>query len=162
MKIIIGLGNPGKKYERTRHNVGHWVVDMLRDQRSEIGDQVKLHKTTILMNESGKEVRQLSVDHKLSTNDLLVVHDDVDLEPGRWKLQFNRSSAGHKGVQSVISELGTQEFWRLRIGIGRPPAGKPTDEFVLEEPSEREGEMIRTAIKEAIPRVLGWSVGSGQ
>src|SRR3990172_6561991 len=115
MKLIVGLGNPGTRYQKTRHNVGQLVIDQIRNSKSEIRN-VKLHKTNIFMNESGKEVKQLTINHKLLTRDLLVAHDDLDLEPGKWKLQFNRSSAGHKGGQSILDELGTQEVWRLRIG----------------------------------------------
>ncbi|MEX0587368.1 MAG: aminoacyl-tRNA hydrolase, partial [Patescibacteria group bacterium] len=135
--------------------------------------QLKLHNTSIFMNESGKEVKELITNYSLPTTNLLVVHDDLDLDPGKWKLQFNRSAAGHKGVQSVIDELGTQEFWRLRIGVGKPPAGKTADsfdvaqnrpersrrgdQFVVEKPTKEEQRTIEQAIAESIPRVLEWA-----
>src|SRR3990167_6926305 len=137
MKLIVGLGNPGTRYQKTRHNVGQLVIDQIRNSKSEIRN-VKLHKTNIFMNESGKEVKQL-------TGAFLVAHDDLDLEPGQWKLQFNRSSAGHKGVQSVIDELGTQEFWRLRIGVSKPPEGKTANQFVVEKPTKEELKLIEKA-----------------
>ena len=112
------------------------------------------------MNESGKEVKQLTINHKLLTRDLLVAHDDLDLEPGQWKLQFNRSSAGHKGVQSVIDELGTQEFWRLRIGVSKPPEGKTANQFVVEKPTKEELKLIEKAIEESISPVLTWVSGN--
>ena len=155
MKLIVGLGNPGTRYQKTRHNVGQLVIDQIRNSKSEIRN-VKLHKTNIFMNESGKEVKQLTINHKLLTRDLLVAHDDLDLEPGKWKLQFNRSSAGHKGVQSIIDELGTQEFWRLRIGVGRVPADKTANQFVVEKPTKEELELIEGAIAECLPRILEW------
>lgn len=175
MKLIIGLGNPGPRYRRTRHNVGQWAVDAISEQltanrktvsrtRLEIatpalGDKplAVCHKTSIFMNESGKEVKKLTTDYQLLPTDLLVVHDDLDLAPGKWKLQFNRSAAGHKGVQSVIDELGTQEFWRLRIGIGRVPVGKTANQFVVEKPPTGERKLIEKAIAECLPRVLEWA-----
>ena len=155
MKLIVGLGNPGTRYQKTRHNIGQRFVDQIRNSKSEIRN-VKLHNTNILMNESGKEVKELINNYQLPISNLLVVHDDLDLEPGQWKLQFNRSSAGHKGVQSIIDELGTQEFWRLRIGVGKPPAGKTANQFVVEKPTSPELKLIKQSIEEAIPRVLDW------
>jgi len=112
------------------------------------------------MNESGKEVKELTTLYSLLSINLLVAHDDLDLEPGKWKLQFNRSSAGHKGVQSVIDELGTQEFWRLRIGVGKPPAEKTANEFVVEKPTKEELKLIEGAIQESVPGLLSWVVKS--
>ncbi len=154
MKFIIGLGNPGRKYQDTRHNAGHWAIDTLTPKVKSKVSNVKLIKTSTFMNESGKEVKQLTVKHKLLTHDLLIGHDDLDLEPGAWKIQFNRSAAGHKGVQSIIDELGTQEFWRFRIGIGRPT--KKADEYVLEDPSKEDRGLVEEAIADALPRVLEW------
>ena len=153
MKLIVGLGNPGSRYQKTRHNAGHWAVDAIK--RHNVG-QVKLHRTAIFMNESGIEVKKLVSDSKIQISDLLIAHDDLDLEPGQWKLQFNRSSAGHKGVRSIIDELGTQEFWRLRIGVGKPPTDKTANEFVVEKPTSPELKLIKQAIEEATPRVQNW------
>jgi len=153
MKLIVGLGNPGKNYENTRHNIGHWFIADIQSSKSRI-QNVKLHTTSAFMNESGKEIKELVNKYKLSTEELLVVHDDLDLEPGAWKLQFNRSAAGHKGVQSIIDELGTQEFWRLRIGVGRPD--KEGDKYVLEEPSNEDRELVEKAIELSAPHVLEW------
>ena len=155
MKLIVGLGNPGSRYQKTRHNVGQWMGDKIRNSKSEIR-KVKLHKTNIFMNESGIEVKKVVSDLDIRVSDLLVVHDDLDLTPGQWKIQFNRSSAGHKGVQSIIDELGTQEFWRLRIGIGRVPVDKTANQFVVEKPTKEELELIERAIAECLPRILEW------
>lgn len=157
MKIVIGLGNPGKKYENTRHNIGQWFIDAISQQSAVNSQQVKLHKTSTFMNESGKEVKKLATRYSLPATDLLVAHDDLDLEPGKWKFQFAKSSAGHKGVQSVIDELGTKEFWRLRIGVGKPPPDMEADQFVLEEPTAEEMELINKAIEESVPYVLEWT-----
>lgn len=167
MKLIVGLGNPGTRYQKTRHNVGQRFVDQLSSSNYQLTN-VKLHKTNIFMNESGKEVKELinkdaikdrysrEAGHQLAISNLLVVHDDLDMIPGKWKLQFNRSAAGHKGVQSVIDELGTQEFWRLRIGVGKPPADKTANQFVVEKPTKEELKVINSAIEESIPRVIDW------
>jgi PTH1 family peptidyl-tRNA hydrolase len=155
MKLIIGLGNPGPRYQKTRHNIGQRFVDQLKVPSSKLTG-VKLHNTSIFMNESGQEVKELVTNYSLPTTSLLVVHDDLDLEPGQWKLQFNRSSAGHKGVQSIIDELGTQEFWRLRVGVGKSPAGKTANQFVVEKPTKEELKRIEEAIAECLPRILEW------
>lgn len=157
MKIIIGLGNPGSRYKNSRHNIGQRVVDQLAKSKKQKAISAKLHKTNIFMNESGTEVKALITNYQLLTTNLLVVHDDMDLAPGKWKLQFNRSSAGHKGVQSIIDEIGTQEFWRLRIGIGKPPEGKTSNQFVVEKPSKEERKLIDQAIAEATLRVSNWT-----
>ncbi len=158
MKLIVGLGNPGKRYQKTRHNVGQWFVDRLAKNEKLKAKSLKLHKTNIFMNESGREVRELVKKSKIEDlKNLLVVHDDLDLVPGKWKLQFNRSSAGHKGVQSVIDELGTQEFWRLRIGVGKPPVGKTANQFVVEKPFPGEQKLIEEAIAECLARILEWA-----
>lgn len=149
MKTIVGLGNPGKKYEPTRHNAGHWAVDRWESKI----EGAELKKSAAFMNKSGPEVRKLA--KGVSPEDLLIVHDDLDLEPGAWKFQFGRSAAGHKGVQSVIDALGTPEFWRLRIGIGRPD--REAEEYVLARPSKEEREKIEKAIEESMPRVLEWA-----
>jgi PTH1 family peptidyl-tRNA hydrolase len=156
MKLIVGLGNPGSKHRNDRHNVGHWAIDYLSNLKPKISN-LKLVKTSVFMNESGKEIKQLTINHKLLTRDLLIVHDDLDLGIGKWKLQFGRSSAGHKGVQSIIDELGTVKFWRLRIGIGKPPPGVEGDWFVLEEPTVEEKKLINKAIEESVPYVLEWT-----
>ena len=174
MKLIIGLGNPGEEYKNSRHNLGHQFIDQLaksNKQKAISSNQVKLHKTNIFMNESGKEVKELATRYfrakarkegsraeREALTNLLIVHDDLDLPPGVWKLQVDRSSAGHKGVQSIIDELGTQEFWRLRIGIGKPPAGVETNDFVIEEPKDNELKNINKAIAEALPKVKEWSI----
>ncbi|NIT04437.1 aminoacyl-tRNA hydrolase [Candidatus Saccharibacteria bacterium] len=157
MKLIVGLGNPGKEYHNTRHNVGQWFIDAARDQRPEIRDQVKLYKTSVFMNESGREVKKLVTNYSLPTTNLLIVHDDLDLDPGKWKLQFGRSSAGHKGVQSVVDELRTQDFWRLRIGIGKPNG--EGEDYVLGKPAPKEKKLIDEAIEDSIPKVLDWISG---
>ncbi|MGH8638476.1 MAG: aminoacyl-tRNA hydrolase [Burkholderiales bacterium] len=136
MKLIVGLGNPGREYEHTRHNVGFQVAEELaRRYRvtlkhhakwkaraakiAEIGDGVWLAEPTTFMNLSGWAVREIADFHKLSPSDVLVVVDDADLPLGRLRLRTSGSAGGHNGLKSVIQELGTAEFPRLRVGVGR-------------------------------------------
>lgn len=151
MKLIVGLGNPGDQYRLTRHNVGQLVLDAL----SEPGNSVKLYKPKSFMNECGPEIAEKLRFYKLGFSDLLVIHDDLDLPFGEFRLQLARSSAGHHGVDSVISALGTNAFWRLRIGIG--PRGEiPGDQFVLERWSYVEEKQLDQLVKEAVTRVQTW------
>jgi len=137
MKIVVGLGNPGKKFEKNRHNVGFLTVDYIQKNagdftkwqlkkklKSEIAESkeldVILAKPQTFMNNSGEAIRNLISSFKFQVSSLYVIHDDFDLPLGTFKFEFSRGSAGHKGVQSIIDILGTKDFWRLRIGI-RPP-----------------------------------------
>ncbi|MFZ1654864.1 MAG: aminoacyl-tRNA hydrolase [Candidatus Moraniibacteriota bacterium] len=136
--LIIGLGNPGPKYDRTRHNIGFLALDSLRRSfdmppfrpeakfSAEIssglfdGEKVILAKPTTFMNESGRAVRAILEYYKLDPHSLIVIHDDLDLAPGVLRTTESSRSAGHNGVQDIIDVLGTQDFCRLRLGIGRP------------------------------------------
>lgn len=157
MKLIVGLGNPGRKFVKTPHNTGHLFISKIKKQKAKFGDKVKLHKTTVFMNDSGKEIKSLITNYQLPITNLLVVHDDMDVTLGDFKLQFGRSAAGHKGVQSIIDALGTKDFWRLRIGIGSPPAGMPGDKFVLEKFTPEELKILQRTLAEAYLRVLEWA-----
>jgi PTH1 family peptidyl-tRNA hydrolase len=141
MKLIVGLGNPGEKYSNTRHNIGQRVVDSL------VGQEVpaRLYKPRSYMNLSGPEVAEQIRFHKLTPGDLLLIHDELDLPFGQLKLQFGRQSAGHHGVDSVIAELGTNAFWRLRIGVG-PRGDVAGDKFVLQPFSKEEEISIENEI----------------
>ena len=136
MKLIVGLGNPGREYEETRHNVGFWVVDALADRHRvslknhtkwkaraakvpDVSDGLLLAQPTTFMNLSGWAVRELVAFHKIDPADLLIVYDDADLPLGRLRLRASGSSGGHNGLKSIIQELGTDRFPRLRIGVGR-------------------------------------------
>ena len=136
MKLVVGLGNPGRDYEHTRHNVGFQVAEELARRYRvtlknhakwkaraakipDIGDGVLVAEPTTFMNLSGWAVRELASFHKLSPSDLLIVYDDADLPLGRLRLRANGSAGGHNGLKSVIQELGTTDIPRLRIGVGR-------------------------------------------
>ncbi|MEM1253759.1 MAG: aminoacyl-tRNA hydrolase [Cyanobacteria bacterium P01_H01_bin.21] len=136
-KLLVGLGNPGQKYDRTRHNIGFEVIDSLAkswtvqltenkrfhgtvgEMRSSQGDRLILLKPNTYMNRSGQSVRAIVDWYKLSANDVLVIYDDMDLPIGRLRLRLSGSAGGHNGMKSIISHLGTQVFPRLRLGISR-------------------------------------------
>lgn len=155
MILIVGLGNPGVKYKKTRHNIGFQVIDQTNFL---IGEKVVLTKPNTFMNLSGKAVKPLIKTHNIKLDNLIVVHDDIDLPLGKIRIVKNRGAAGHKGVESIIKELGTKNFVRFRIGI-QPKFGKPKnpEKFVLQEFNKEEEKIVETAIKktvEAIEMVL--------
>jgi len=114
-KLIIGLGNPDKEYQNTYHNVGFLAVDFLANSLP----LAKLLKSDSYMNESGLFVLKAVKKNGLKPEEVLIIHDDADIELGKYKLSFGRGSAGHRGVESIINSLGTKNFWRLRIGINK-------------------------------------------
>jgi PTH1 family peptidyl-tRNA hydrolase len=152
MKLIVGLGNPGEKYQKSRHNTGFIVLNRLVEERglewensarfgSEIAEynDVILVKPQTFMNNSGDAVSRLINFYKISPDDLIVVHDDVDLPLGSIKKQKGKNSAGHHGVEDIIKKLGTKDFWRVRVGIGKPEDKNiPVDEWVLQDFGENE------------------------
>jgi len=169
MILIVGLGNPGKKYQDTRHNIGFGVIDKLQSLNLK---KVILAKPKTFMNLSGKAVKSLIKKYKIPTANLWVIHDDIDLPLGKIRIVKNRGAAGHKGVESIIKELGTKNFVRFRIGIC-PKTGKPKniEKFVLQKlreakPSEAgdetksqrpfnkdEEKIIREVIKKSVEAV---------
>jgi len=154
---IIGLGNPGKRYENTRHNVGkklvrwlscRWGIPINKREKTHhfgkgkrSGKEIYLLLPSLFMNESGKVVQEIIHDFGLSLESLLVIHDDADIPLGKIKVVYSSSAGGHKGVASVIEYLGSQKFSRLKIGIGREENKDLTD-YVLEEFQEEEKEVI--------------------
>ena len=163
MKLIVGLGNPGKKYEGTRHNMGFMAVDLFSDisqidvdkevfsgllGRGKVFDEdVLLFKPTTYMNLSGTAVSQVVHYFKIEKEDIIVVYDDMAIAPGNIRLRFNGSSGGHKGMQNIIDQLGTSDIKRIRIGIGEPTYD--TVDFVLSKPLKEEKELIDEAIENA-------------
>lgn len=131
--LVVGLGNPGRKYSKTRHNAGFMILDELvsadklswkeeRKFQAQIctKNQVLYLKPQTFMNLSGTSVSKAAYFYRISPENILIIHDDVDFPFSEWKFQYGKESAGHKGVASVTKHLGTKEFWRLRFGIGRP------------------------------------------
>ncbi|RJO71866.1 MAG: aminoacyl-tRNA hydrolase [Myxococcales bacterium] len=147
MKIVAGLGNPGERYASTRHNIGFRVADELarrhaasafrgrfRAQAADAsiaGERVLLLKPTTYMNLSGQAIQEALAFYKLAFEDLIVIHDDVDLDFGVMKVRAGGGDAGHKGIRSAIGQLGSDAFTRVRMGVGRPRFGEPVVDFVL-------------------------------
>jgi len=170
MKLVVGLGNPGKKYERTRHNAGFWWVEGLaRDARANLREEGRFHGRVArisgspdvwlllpetFMNDSGRAVGALATFYKIAPADILVVHDELDLAPGVVKLKLGGGSSGHNGLKDIAECLGSREFWRLRLGIGHPrdlaASQQEVVDYVLHPPRAEE----QTAIDDAIARSL--------
>lgn len=164
MKLIVGLGNPGKKYEHTRHNMGFDVVDLFSELaqididkdafkglvgRGKVFDEdVYLLKPQTFMNLSGESVREIVSYFKIPKEDIIVIYDDLDLEPGKIRLRLSGSSGGHRGIQNIIDQLGSEEIKRIRIGIGKPTYD--TIDYVLGKPLKEEQVLIDEAIKKAV------------
>ena len=156
MKLIVGLGNPGEKYQKSRHNVGFILLDKFAADNnlnwrkverfnSEVADYSNglLIKPQTFMNNSGDAVSKLVNFYKISLNDLIIIHDDVDLPLGAIKKQKGKNSAGHHGVENIIEELGTKDFWRIRVGIGKPEDKNiPVDEWVLQDFGKNELDVV--------------------
>ncbi|HOW42254.1 MAG TPA: aminoacyl-tRNA hydrolase [Candidatus Omnitrophota bacterium] len=174
MKLVIGLGNPGKEYASTRHNIGSLVVAQcaracgvtLKKERwiSAVCGKARICGEAALfgipltyMNLSGHAVGPLIKRYKIPLSDLLVVYDDLDLEFGALKIKSGGASGGHNGMKSIIAVLGSEEFSRLRIGIGRPAhAGADIADFVLSQFSRKEKETVDETIQTACNGVQAW------
>ena len=163
MKLLVGLGNPGKKYEGTRHNMGFMTLDLFSDVskididreafqgmigRGKLFDQdVMLFKPTTFMNLSGHAVSEVVNYFKIDIDDVVVVYDDMALEPGTIRLRLSGSSGGQKGMQNIIEQLGTEKIKRIRVGIGEPE--DDSVDYVLSKPLKEEKELIGKAIEKA-------------
>ncbi|MDP3991130.1 MAG: aminoacyl-tRNA hydrolase [Candidatus Nealsonbacteria bacterium] len=166
MILVVGLGNPGKQYEKTRHNVGSRIVDelhssphfatarIIKELAKDKKEGVVLAQPHSFMNDSGQAVKKLMGFYKLKSENLWVIHDDADLPIGEIKIVKNRGSAGHKGVQSIIEELKTKDFNRIRIGI-QPKTGKPKtlEKFVLQNFTKDEERLIKKAVEGTIQTI---------
>jgi len=168
IRLVVGLGNPGREHAATRHNAGYWFADALaaklgaafsgeakfQGQVAKAADGVRLLKPGTYMNLSGRSVSSLSRFFALSPEDMLVVHDELDLPPGEAKMKFGGGTAGHNGLRDIAAQLGTPDFWRLRIGIGHPRDSsipqQDVADYVLAPPSRDD----RAAIEDAIGRSL--------
>ena len=178
MKLIVGLGNPGKKYEKTRHNVGFIVLEELHKQLLSFGindwelskkfnayicgcsingEKIILAKPMTFMNKSGEAVQNIGHYYKMHQKDIIVVHDDKDIMLGEIKIQVNRGPAGHNGIKSIIEFIGTQDFTRVRIGIASENKNKMKDipKFVLNKFGILEKKKLQANINEAIEKIMG-------
>ena len=147
MKLIIGLGNPDKKYQLTRHNVGRYAANLLQTKNL---PETKFGTNDSYMNEAGDSVQKIVHFYKVDLNNFYLVHDDLDLPVGEYRLQFDRGPAGHHGVESVIQHLGTQAFNRIRIGIGKPQNQVPVEDYVLQKFSSEEKVLIDQTIDKIV------------
>lgn len=149
IKILIGLGNPDKIYENTYHNLGHIFIDYLKTKYPQL--PFKTYKTKNYMNLSGFEVLKIVKEKKIKPNEIIIIHDDIDLKIGQFKLTFNKSSAGHKGIENIIQKLNTKEFWRLRIGIHPNSNKKIKAEKIVLNKISKENEII---LKETFEKII--------
>ncbi len=167
LKLVVGLGNPGSQYSRTRHNAGFWFADewaarlgvrFRHEARWQAdvattemaGETIHLVKPMAFMNRSGQPVGSLARFHKLVADQILVVHDELDFEPGVARLKIGGGHGGHNGLRDIIAVLGSPGFLRLRFGIGRPSDLRPTADYVLSRPDTGDERLIH----EAVQRVL--------
>lgn len=167
IKLLVGLGNPGPEYDATRHNAGFWFVDgaaralkaslaMDKSYQGRVartafqGQPVWLLEPQTYMNLSGKSVGALARFFKINPDEVLVVHDELDLPPGEAKLKFGGGHAGHNGLRDIHAQLGTGDYWRLRLGIGHPGLKTEVANWVLKKPSLDH----RIAIDQCIDRAL--------
>jgi len=160
--LVVGLGNPGPTYEATRHNVGFWAVADLADrygsslslnsrQRAEVatalvpGTSIRLviARPTTFMNDSGSAVRSLATFHKVKPSHIVVIHDELDLDAGRLRVKLGGGDNGHNGLKSIRAHLGTGDFHRVRIGVGRPPGRQDAAAWVLAKMKPAELEEMR-------------------
>ncbi|MFC1703229.1 aminoacyl-tRNA hydrolase [Candidatus Omnitrophota bacterium] len=173
LKAIVGLGNPGKKYQYNRHNIGYRVVrsiaakNAVRFKKSLFFSSLLAHSAleesalllvlpTTYMNLSGRAVARILKTKKISAEDVLVVCDDIDLEFGKIRLRLSGSDGGHRGLASIINSLHTREFARLKIGIGRPESKDDVKEYVLTDFKKSEEQDIEEIIEEAETHLFSW------
>ena len=162
-RLIVGLGNPGGEYEETRHNLGFWFVDRLAGElgvplaaqskfRGIVGRRgdLWLLKPTTFMNRSGLSVLSLANFYKILPDEILVVHDELDLPPGGIRIKQGGGNGGHNGLKDIQSHLGTPDFWRLRLGIGHPGDRNEVIGYVLKPPRREERELIDEALDRSL------------
>ena len=170
MKLVVGLGNPGKKYERTRHNAGFWWVEQLaHSAKAAFREEGKFHGRVAklvapadmwlllpatYMNESGRAVVALASFYKITPREILVVHDELDLAPGVVKLKLGGGTSGHNGLKDIAASLGSRDFWRLRLGIGHPremvAGAQEVIDYVLHPPRAEEQAQIDAAMAQGL------------
>jgi peptidyl-tRNA hydrolase, PTH1 family len=164
IRLVVGLGNPGKEYERTRHNAGFWLVERFAQQSGFALRKDPKFKALVgknaggawfllpqsFMNLSGQPVQMLAGFFRIKPEEILVVHDELDFEPGVARLKQGGGIAGHNGLKDISQRIASHDYWRLRIGVGKPPAGAEGADYVLQKPSAED----KTAIDQAIDRAL--------
>ena len=170
LKLVVGLGNPGSDYSETRHNAGFWFCERLarelggsfaRESRYQgLVATIRAQNLWLLMpqtfmNRSGQSVQALMHFYRIQPAEMLVVHDELDIPPGQLRLKFGGGLGGHNGLKDITAHLGTQDYWRLRIGIGHPGDRNDVVNYVLKPPRKEEAAEIDAAIDRAL---LAWSL----
>ena len=167
IKLLVGLGNPGTEYEATRHNAGFWWIDAVaRELKVSLAPEKAYHgrvaRTSVqgqtlwllepqtFMNVSGKSVAALARFFKIAPEEILVVHDELDVPPGQAKLKFGGGHGGHNGLRDIHAQLGSSDYWRLRLGIGHPGVKAEVVNWVLKKPAPEQ----RAAIEDCVERTL--------
>ena len=182
LRLVVGLGNPGAQYRATRHNAGFWVVEGLARiwgatlrpgkwkaleatvEHPSLG-RVMLLEPQTYMNESGQSVAPLARFYKLAPEEIIVIHDELDLPPGRLRIKQGGGHGGHNGLRSIIDQWGERNFYRVRIGVGRPPRTSDVVKYVLEQPSKAQWTKLDEAViraTEAVERLLRDGLGATQ
>ena len=162
IKLFVGLGNPGEQYVETRHNVGFWWIDFigqnhklsLKNSKKYFGEfskhnedgEVFFLKPSTFMNGSGKSVQALAKFYKIEPEEILVIHDELDIQPGTAKLKLGGGHGGHNGLKSIQTSIDSNNFWRLRIGVGHPGDKSKVIGYVLNKPSKIEMQLIQESI----------------
>ncbi len=178
IKLLVGLGNPGSEYESTRHNAGFWWVDVIAKdlkvaltpdkshyglvaRTSVQGNNVWLLEPQTFMNLSGKSVASLARFFKIESQEILVIHDELDIAPGEAKLKLGGGHAGHNGLRDIHAQLGTDQYWRLRIGIGHPGQKSEVANWVLKKPAPDQFQAIQDCVERtslALPHLLAGDI----
>ncbi|HOY02291.1 aminoacyl-tRNA hydrolase [Zoogloea sp.] len=167
-KLVVGLGNPGSEYAETRHNAGFWFCERLaRELGTAFSKEARFHGLAAnaradgvwllmpqtFMNRSGQSVAALARFYRIAPAEILVVHDELDIPPGQLRLKFGGGLGGHNGLKDITAHLGTQDFWRLRVGIGHPGDRNEVVNFVLKPPRREESALIDASLDRAL---LAW------
>jgi len=178
IRLVVGLGNPGKEYERTRHNAGFWLVERFATSkgialRKDAKFQALVGRLDAggawlllpqgFMNRSGSAVQMLAGFFKIKPEEILVVHDELDFAPGVARLKQGGGIAGHNGLRDISQRIGSHDYWRLRLGVGKPPPGREGADYVLERPPAEEKSAIDAAIEKALsllPQMLAGDMQS--
>ena len=166
MKLFVGLGNPDSKYQNTRHNLGAMVIteylkkhSLHLNNQSKLSSQIAQHQQSLFaitneyMNNSGIAVQKIAHYYKIDPKDIYIIHDDLDLPVGDYKIQFDRGPAGHNGVISTIAQLGTRSFNRIRIGVGKPTDATPIENYVLLPFNSEDKTIINQTISKIIKEI---------
>ena len=178
IRLVVGLGNPGKEYERTRHNAGFWLVERFASANGIVLRKDNKFQALVgrhepsgawllmpqsFMNASGRAVQMLAGFFKIKPEEILVVHDELDFSPGTARIKQGGGIAGHNGLKDISQRLATHDYWRLRLGVGKPPAGMEGADYVLQRPPAEERAAIDAAIESALavlPQCLSGDIQS--